>query len=421
MTIQWREQKSSHKQFMTTELNIPSSAGANTKIRSATIARQNLATGEVVTLKRGGLQEQFISARCKGSDELSIFDNFPPASGSVVAQMVFGGCGFHDVARARMDGADWPMLWVQGDVCPGAHMAGMSAFALDGQPVRRVTLADRMVGSAWSDSDADYCLLAGVLPADFTAGRGAQTHSCFEQIETALRKVGMDFSHVARTWFYLDNLLNWYGEFNAARTKFFQSRGVFERLVPASTGIGAKNPSGAALAACALAVRPKHDRVRIQEIISPLQCPATKYRSSFSRAVEMTFPDHRTLMISGTASIAPDGKTVFADNTVKQIHLTLDVVEAILKSRGMDWQNTTRAVAYFHDIRALPIFEACCHERGIPPLPLAPAHAAVCRADLWFEIELDAMALTPAPDGFEIFAEPANFNVEDDTNTLIAI
>lgn len=382
---------------MTTELNRPSPASAAVEIPPANIARQHLAAGDVVTLKRGDLQKQFISARRKGADELSIFDEFPPAAGTVIAQMVFGGCEFRDAARTRMGGVDWPMLWVQGDVCPGTHVAGMQSFALAGRPIRRVKLADSTVGSAWSDEDADYCLLAGVLPADFAASRGAQTRGCFGQIEAALQKAGMNFSHVVRTWFYLDELLSWYGEFNAARTQFFQSRGVFDRLIPASTGIGAKNPAGAALAAGALAVRPKHNRVHIQEIISPLQCPATAYRSSFSRAVEMAFPDHRILMISGTASIAPDGKTVFADDPVKQIHMTLDVVEAILKSRGMGWQNTTRAVGYFHDIRALPAFEACCRERDIPPLPLSPAHATVCRDDLWFEMELDAVALTPAP------------------------
>lgn len=383
---------------MTTELEMPTRTNNTGSIPSATIAHQNLAAGEVVTLKRGGSQEKFISAHRTGADELSIFDDFPPASGSVVAQMVFGGCDFHDAACARMDGADWPQLWLQGDVCPGKHIAGISAFALAGQPVRRVKLADRVVGSAWSDADADYCFLAGVLPADFAAARGAQTHSCFEQIETALKKIGMDFSHVVRTWFYLDNLLDWYGEFNVARTNFFLSHGVFDRLIPASTGIGAKNPFGAALAAGALAMRPKNNRVQIREIISPLQCPATAYRSSFSRAVEMAFPDHRTLMISGTASIAPDGKTLFADSTAKQIHLTLDVVEAILKSRGMDWEDTVRAIGYFHDIRALPLFEEICRKRGILPLPLAPAHATVCRDDLWFEIELDAAMLTPEPD-----------------------
>lgn len=354
--------------------------------------RRQLTHGDAITLERDGSQERFISVRRNGSDELSLFDDFPAASGNIVAQMAFGGCQFHDAARARMAGADWPLLWVQGDICPGTHVAGAQAFVLDGRPVRRVELADRVVGSAWSDADADYCLLAGILPDDITAARGVQTQRCFENIEAALRKVGMNFSHVVRTWLYLDDLLSWYDEFNAARTKFFLTRNVFDRLVPASTGIGARNPVGAALVAGALAIRPKQERVRIREVFSPLQCSATEYRSSFSRAVEMEFPDHRTLLISGTASIAPGGKSMHAGDVVKQIHLTLDVVEAILTSRGMDWQNTTRAVGYFRDIGDFPAFEACCRGRGIAPLPLAPAHATVCRADLLFEMELDAIS-----------------------------
>jgi enamine deaminase RidA (YjgF/YER057c/UK114 family) len=108
--------------------------------------------------------------------------------------------------------------------------------------------------------------------------------------------------------------------------------------------------------------------------------------------VEVACSDHRLLTISGTASISPDGKSMFAGDVVRQIHRTLDVVEAILDSRGMTWQNTTRAVGYFHDIQALPLFDACCRERGIAPLPLTPAHARICRADLLFEMELDAIA-----------------------------
>jgi enamine deaminase RidA (YjgF/YER057c/UK114 family) len=128
-----------------------------------------------------------------------------------------------------------------------------------------------VVGSLWSDADADYCLLAGILPAELADQRGVQTHSFLEQIEAALQTVGMDFSHVVRTWSFLDDLLAWYDEFNAARTGFFQSRGVFDRLVPASTGIGAGNPAGAALAADALAIRLRHSRVRFHEVDSPLQ------------------------------------------------------------------------------------------------------------------------------------------------------
>lgn len=346
----------------------------------------------MVTLERGGLQERFISVRRNGSDALAIFDDFPPASGNLAAQLVFGGCGFHDAARARMAGAGWPLLWVQGDVCSGTHVAGVQALALDGIPLRRVTLADRVVGSFWSDADADYCLLAGLLPTELQADRSAQTRTCFEQMETALKTVGMDFSHVVRTWLFLDNLLDWYGEFNAARTAFFQARGVFGRLIPASTGIGAGNPLGAALAAGALAIRPKHNGVSIREVASPLQGPATAYRSSFSRAVEVDFPDRRLLIISGTASIAPAGQSLYAGDVGQQIQHTLDVVAAILKSRGMGWEHTARAVGYFQNFHDLPLFEACCRARHMPPLPLAPAHATVCRRDLLFELELDAVA-----------------------------
>lgn len=364
------------------------------RFQTAGITREQSRQNDAVTPDRGDVRKRFLSGMRHDSDELSMFDGFPPDEGEVVAQMVFGGRSFHHAARARMGGADWPLLWVQGDVCPGAHVSGVQAFVINGQPPRRIMLGGRVVGSAWSDPDADYCLLAGVLPADFTAQRGVQTQACLEQIETVLQQVGMDFSNVVRTWFYLDDLLAWYDEFNAARTSYFRNRGVFEGLVPASTGIGASNPDGAALASGTLAIRPRHSGVRIHEVPSPLQCAATAYRSSFSRAVEVAFPEHRLLIISGTASIAPDGKSMFADDIVRQIHLTLDVVDAILKSRHMRWEDTSRTVAYFRDIRDLPVFEACCRDRGIPAMPLAPAQATVCRGDLLFEIELDAIAIS---------------------------
>lgn len=359
---------------------------------SINITREQTNNHGVITLERENSREQFINAVRNGRDELSVFDGFPPATGNVVAQMAFGGRAFCAPASQRMGGVRWPMLWAQGDECRGAQVSGMQAYAIEGLPVRQVVMGGRVLGSRWADPDAEYCQLAGILPADLNAARGIQTRSCLEQIEVALAKVGMDFSHVARTWFYLENLLDWYEEFNSARTAFFKDRHVFDRLIPASTGIGASNPHGTALVAGALAIRPKSNRIRIQEVESPLQCPATDYRSSFSRAVEVAYSDHRRLLISGTASIAADGTSVFAGDVVKQIHLTLDVVEAILKSRGMHWQDTVRAVGYFRDIGDLPTFDDCCRVRRMSSLPLTPAHATVCRDDLLFELELDAIA-----------------------------
>ena len=356
------------------------------------VTQQQLRHSDGTAPHHGGTRGRFINVRHDKADDLSIFEGFPPPAGEIAAQLVFGGCGFEQVARAHMSGAPWPVLWVQGDVCSGTHLSGTQAYVVEDRPFGRVKLADQVVGSKWQDDDADYCLLAGILPVDSKQTRGAQTTSCMEQIETALHKAGMDFSHIVRTWFYLDQLLAWYDEFNAARTGFFESRNVFDRLIPASTGIGARNPAGAALVAGALAIRPRHQRVHVQEVPSPLQCPATEYRSSFSRAVEVAFPDRRMLIISGTASIAPEGESMFTNDCGKQIHLTLDVVEAILKSRDMDWSDTVRAVGYFRDMKDVPLFEKCRRDRGIPPLPLTPAHTIVCRDDLLFEIELDAVS-----------------------------
>lgn len=339
----------------------------------------------------GTAQARFTTVRREQEDDLSIFENIESAPGTIAAQLVFGGCGFVAQARESRAREAWPILWVQGDVCPGDHLSGTQTLALPGRSVGRIELDGKIVGSTWSDENADYCLLAGIVPTDLSQSNGTQTTACLERIEQALQQAGMEFSHLVRTWFYLDKLLDWYDEFNVARTSFFDQRGVMDGLIPASTGIGGGNPEGAALSAGALAIRPRNAQVRIEAVASPLQCEATDYRSSFSRAVEVSLPGRRFLTISGTASIASGGASLFPGDVKKQIMLTLDVIEAILQSRGMDWKSTARAVGYFRKIEDLPVFEACCRERGIVELPMVPAHAIVCRDDLLFEMELDAL------------------------------
>lgn len=337
----------------------------------------------------GGITEASLGIQRVGADPLGIFNGFPRISDEVVAQWVFGGCRFHEAALASMGPVCWPLMWLQGDRCNGKHVAGLQAFLLRGTPVRRLELDGRVVGSVWSDDEADYCWLAGILPSDLTSPRGAQTRQVFERMESVLNQAGMDFLDVVRTWLYLDELLEWYGEFNQARTGFFEERGVFRNRVPASTGIGASNPHGAALVAGALAVRPRRN-VKISVIPSPLQCEATDYQSSFSRAMELEYPDRRLLTISGTASIAPGGESMYRDDMAAQIELTMRVVHAILASRGMTWRHTTRAIAYFQDMTTAPLLDEYCRKHGIVNFPVVNAHATVCRDDLLFEIELDA-------------------------------
>jgi enamine deaminase RidA (YjgF/YER057c/UK114 family) len=210
--------------------------------------------------------------------------------------------------------------------------------------------------------------------------------------EKALAAAGMEFGDVVRTWFFLDSILEWYGDFNGTRDAFFRPRGVFDGLVPASTGMGGRNPAGAALEMGLLAVRPSRlDSLDVRAVPSPLQGPALDYGSSFSRAVEADFPDHKRLYVSGTASIDREGRTVLVDDAAGQVEHTMNVVQAILESRGMGWEDVTRAVAYFKKDGTLDDFEADLEARGIRSLPCATICNDVCRDELLFEIEVDAV------------------------------
>lgn len=285
----------------------------------------------------------------------------------------------------------WPLIWLHDGPGDGRRLKGIQALMPQGPDVRRLEWNGRFAGSCWSDAEADYCCLAGILPGDITAPRPHQTRQVFDNLSRILDQAGMNFSNVVRTWLFLDNLLDWYDEFNGARDAFFRKAGVFQHLVPASTGIGAANPAGAALMAGAVAVRPKHPGLKIAAIDSPMQCPATDYHSSFSRAVEITFPGRRHLIISGTASIAPDGSTLHPGDTSAQIDQTMRVVQAILESRGMGWNSAVRAIAYFNRIADAPLLSEYYLAHGIRNLPLINLQATVCRPGLLFEIEADAV------------------------------
>jgi len=285
----------------------------------------------------------------------------------------------------------WPVTWIEGYGRSGKALTGTQVYAISGTAVEPVELGGRSVGGVFEDEHVRYCLLSDLRPSDTTRSRAEQARAAFEMIEDALGLAGMDFSNVVRTWLYIDEILDWYDEFNNVRSKFFEERGVFDGIVPASTGIGVANPAGAALVAEAFAVSGKQNDVHVQPVASPLQCPAIDYKSSFSRAVEIVLPDHRRVYVSGTASIDADGATVYVGNVERQIARTIEVVYAILESRGLGWDDTSRAIAYFRDMDDAPLLDKYCAEHQLPQLPIAVAHGDICRDDLLFEIEVDAI------------------------------
>ncbi len=254
-----------------------------------------------------------------------------------------------------------------------------------------ITFRGCQVGSKWEDDFAKYVLLMGVAPDDPKAEREAQATSAFINLEAVLEAERFTFKDVVRTWLYMDRILEWYDVLNRARDAFFESRHIFGGFVPASTGIGSANHTGSAIITGALAMIPKSEHTTRAMLDSPLQCSALDYKSSFSRAAEIVTPKQRTVFVSGTASIEPGGATAHLDDPEKQIKLTMDVISAILATRSMTLGDTTRAVAYMKRPEYRPLWRAWLEAHHLPANFAQEVVADVCRDDLLFEVELDAV------------------------------
>ncbi|MBI3948710.1 MAG: hypothetical protein HY321_22560 [Armatimonadetes bacterium] len=371
----------------------------------AAVSRESGPGLDVVTVTRQGLEELHLTLRpLPGEDSPGIFRRFAGVlrerGAEVVSQTILGAVAASREGIAALAGAcgavEWPVTWVEGSPCGGGGIAGIQAHAMRGVPVETLRLDGRVVGRLFADPWARHCLLGGLRPDDPAAPRPDQALRLFERMEAALSLAGMRVTDLARTWLFIDRLLSWYHEFNPVRTRFFTERGVFEGVVPASTGIEGRNPDGAAISAAAIAMLPFGKEAAVVEVESPLQCSARAYGSSFSRAVAVCLPDYQRLLVSGTASIEPGGRSAHTGDVDAQIDRTLRVVGAILESRGMSFADVSRAIAYFKRAADAPALERHCRAHAIPALPVALTHGDVCREDLLFEIELDAVRASAA-------------------------
>jgi enamine deaminase RidA (YjgF/YER057c/UK114 family) len=315
----------------------------------------------------------------------------------IANQFLFGSTDHEKENRILADtyfgGLNWPISVIKQEKINGESTWSTVITGVKSESLKPVYDGKAIVGNSFLDQHASYCYLAGILPQATSDSNKSQSIFTLKKIDKMLKSVEMNFNNVVRTWFYLNDLLLWYDDFNSARNEYFFGKNVFDTIMPASTGIGANNFNNSALLGGAYAVRANDDKVTKIDIPSPLQCPANEYQSSFSRAVETNHPEYRHLFISGTASITCEGKTANKGNISKQIDLTMKVVNAIIESREMNWDNIIRGIAYFKDINNKNIFQKYCEDNMLPNLPVTMVQADICREDLLFEIEIDALTI----------------------------
>lgn len=246
-------------------------------------------------------------------------------------------------------------------------------------------------GSFYDDGLAKYLYIKHDH-TDHGKDAGKATQSSLDALTEALQKNDFTFNNTIRTWFYLNHILDWYGGFNKVRNAFFEAHGIFDGIVPASTGIGLSSNNQLHLNPSLLAIKNKEGKISRYD--SPRQCSALDYGSSFSRATGIKNDVYHKIWVSGTASIDGSGKTIHLGDVDKQIAYTMEVVDAILSNAGFNWQHVVRAVAYLRNSEDHKNIAGYIDQNNMHFLPLMVNTNVVCRDDLLFEIEVDAVSIS---------------------------
>ena len=130
---------------------------------------------------------------------------------------------------------------------------------------------------------------------------------------------------------------------------------------------------------------------------------AYDYGSAFSRGMRIELGQFVLLLISGTASIDDQGRTVHVGDLRAQTRRTFGNITALLESEGATWKDIVRTTCYLRDIeRDYQAFNeeraAFYREQGLNPLPASTGiQAILCRPDLLIEIEAIAMFRRKTP------------------------
>jgi enamine deaminase RidA (YjgF/YER057c/UK114 family) len=147
--------------------------------------------------------------------------------------------------------------------------------------------------------------------------------------------------------------------------------------------------------------QPPRDRIPVPK--TAIRAPdvlneALEYGSAFPRGLRVDLPGGIThLLFSGTASVGPDGETLYPGDFRAQLWRTFHNLTRLLEHEGATWHDVVRTTCYIRDIeRDYAEFNAVRTEfyaaLGLDPFPASTGiQARICRSDLLVEIE--AMAI----------------------------
>jgi enamine deaminase RidA (YjgF/YER057c/UK114 family) len=231
--------------------------------------------------------------------------------------------------------------------------------------------------------------LVGDVDGDRLDFRG-QADGMFRQADECLKREGMTFHDVVRTWICLSDIDRTYADLNASRRAYFRARSISPP--PASTGIrGVPYPPWRD---CCMDLRAIgwRGRLSVQPIHAPTLNEAPAYGSDFSRGTRVDYADRSLIYLSGTASIDTQGEVVHVGEIEAQVDRMLVNVEELFGAQGVGYEHVASAITYLKRPEFLDAFKKVAARRGLPEtIPNTICVADICRPEWLCEMEAVAV------------------------------
>lgn len=331
---------------------------------------------------------------------------------TIVHERLFGSLSVKSAVLATRDEAlgaqnlpaDGPITYIQGHPPWGEGLAGVIIRAVScRQPQDEVwTIQDqgKPVGRGWRQGDATFLVLQNLQGLALN-GNGAndppqQARRLIQRAARLLESQGASYRDVARTWFYLKDIIAWYPEFNQARSAVYREldlmpiNGGGAQRLPASTGIQGAVSTAAAGALDLLAVMGSQaSRPQVKQLRSPAQPDALTYGSAFSRGALIHEPDVNLIQVSGTAAIDARGRSLYPGDVRTQIGCTFDKIAALIGREGATLADIAAATVFVKRPEDARVYWDLAAARGLESLPAVVMVADVCREELLFEMDAE--------------------------------
>jgi enamine deaminase RidA (YjgF/YER057c/UK114 family) len=333
------------------------------------------------------------------------------AGAQIIHERMFGNIEIHkkllgvrnQKIRGRFPEDPGLVTYIRGESCYGNPFAGIQIRGFrpsqDEETVEIFREGNIPLGRVWNRKGARFLQLQKLYGESLPNGhnRRKQAENMFRKAEALLKSKGASFRDVIRTWIYVDNILDWYNEFNSARNTCYTDFGLLRNgdanhaediFLPASTGIEGKNPEGASTIMDLLAVTQRSNtEIQIQPLYGVRQRSPYRYGSAFSRAMRVSEPDQKWIFVSGTASINEKGESVYIRDLPSQVKHTVEVVESLIHPEGTSFSDLCEATVFLKRKSDFPLYREVAKSLGLSNIPAVYLVADVCWKELLFELD----------------------------------